>query len=140
MHLSTNFSLWEFERSQTASRHKIDNKSPLEVINELQNLVEHVLQPLRNYVNRPINISSGYRSEKLNSMIGGSSKSQHIKGQAADIECFGMGNLELFDIIKKNFDYDQLILEFHKVDYPNSGWVHISFNLGNNRFQDFSIG
>jgi hypothetical protein len=80
----------------------------------------------------PINISSGYRSKVLNHYIGGSLKSQHCEGKAADIDMDGMGsvtNKQIFDYIKNELEFDQLINEF------NYGWVHVSYNAGNNRKQ-----
>ena len=72
-------------------------------------------------------MSSGFRSEDLCEAIGSSKNSQHAKGQAADFEIFGVANAELAKWIIENLDYDQLILEFHKPDEPNSGWIHCSY-------------
>ena len=73
-------------------------------------------------------ISSGFRSARLSEAIGSSSKSQHCKGQAADIEIFGVDNKILARWIHNNIKYDQLILEFYKEsEGPNSGWVHVSY-------------
>jgi hypothetical protein len=80
----------------------------------------------------PINLSSGYRSKVLNHYISGSLKSQHCEGKAADIDMDGMGsvtNKEIFEYIKNNLEFDQLINEF------NYSWVHVSYNLGKNRKQ-----
>ena len=97
------------------------------MIENIQALVANVLQPLRDMVGRPINISSGYRSLELNHAIGGSENSQHIRGEAADIECFGVSNYALARMIIDHFSVDQLILEFHNPEEgPNSGWVHVS--------------
>ena len=135
MKLSSNFWLYEFTRSQKATRFGIDNQPDVKALEELRALVANVLQPLREMVKRPINISSGYRSPELNEMIGGSKKSQHMKGQAADIECFGLSNAALAKMIFDHFQYDQLILEFHVPEEgPNSGWIHVSHRRsGDNR-------
>ncbi len=142
MRLSKDFWLYEFTRSQTASRHGIDNTPPLAAIVEIRALVDNVLQPLRDFISRPININSGYRSEALNAAVRGSANSQHMKGQAADIECFGYSNVALFQSIRQNLYFDQLLLEFHRPeDGPNSGWVHVSFKSdGNNRGDARQLG
>ena len=97
MKLSDNFSLHEFTRSQTATRHNIDNTPSEEVIGNLQSLCLGVLQPVRTNFQKPMIISSGFRSKELNSKINGSPNSQHVFGQAADIEVLEVSNLELSD-------------------------------------------
>jgi hypothetical protein len=132
--LSDNFRLSEFLKSQTASRRGIDNSPTDEHIKNMKILVDNVLQPLREDLGKPLVITSGYRSKALNDAIGGSTSSQHSKGQAADIECLGMSNRDLAIFIRDNYDFDQLILEFYNPDEgENSGWVHVSFSEGNNR-------
>ena len=132
MKLSKNFSLSEFEKSQTATRLGIDNSIPEDRILSIQALVENVLQPVRDRFG-PVIISSGYRSPELNKAIGGSSKSQHSKAEAADFEVPGVSNKELAEWIEKNCRFDQLILEFYTPGDPNSGWVHCSMSLEHNR-------
>ena len=131
MRLSTNFTLEEFTRSQTAIRQNIDNTPTEEHSENLKLLCEMVLQPVRDHFG-PIAINSGYRGVVLNKTIGGSFKSQHCQGQAADIECPGTGNRHVADWISDNCTFDQLILEFHTPGIPDSGWVHVSFNRGSN--------
>jgi len=136
MKLSKNFSLNEFTKSQTATRHSIDNTPSMTVILNLTSLCEGVLQPVRNNFMKPMVISSGFRCEELNTKIGGSKTSQHILGQAADIEVLGVSNLELSDWIHNNLNYDQLILEFYNEKKgPHSGWVHVSFDKTNNKHE-----
>ena len=134
MRLSTNFTLEEFTRSQTAIRQNIDNTPTEEHSENLKLLCEMVLQPVRDHFG-PIAINSGYRGVVLNKTIGGSFKSQHCQGQAADNECPGTGNRHVADWISDNCTFDQLILEFHTPGIPDSGWVHVSFNRGSNRMQ-----
>ena len=134
MRLSTNFTLEEFTRSQTAIRQNIDNTPTEEHSENLKLLCEMVLQPVRDHFG-PIAINSGYRGVVLNKTIGGSFKSQHCQGQAADIECPGTGNRHVADWISDNCTFDQLILEFHTPGIPDSGRVHVSFNRGSNRMQ-----
>ncbi len=136
MKLSENFTLQELTRSQAATRHNIDNiPGPVELEN-LKALVTNILQPLRDMLQKPINVSSGYRSPELNEIIRGAKESQHMHGQAADIECFGVNNYALAKTIYDHFVYDQLILEFYSPETggPNSGWIHVSYvRIGENR-------
>ena len=135
MQLSTNFSLLELTKSQTATRKGIDNTPGPDHRNNLKSLCESVLQPVRDHFSRVVSVSSGYRSEKLCVAIGSKTTSQHAKGQAADFEIYGLSNQELANYIKENLDYDQLILEYWKKEDPNSGWVHCSYNVNVNRKQ-----
>jgi len=127
MKLSDNFSLAELIKSQTAERCNIDNNPNKEHIVSLEKLCDNILQPVRDYFQKPVMISSGYRSPELSQKIGSSSRSQHCKGQAADFEIPGVSNKELADFINDNLDFDQVILEFHDPDEINSGWVHASY-------------
>lgn len=140
MRISDNFYLSEFTNSQTARRHGIDNTPTAQQIKALTALVTNILQPVRNRFG-PIFINSGFRSKELNTAIGGSPTSQHMKGQAADIECPPVSNMDLAVWIRDNLDYDQLILEFHDPkDGPRSGWVHVSYvSPTANRKQTLSI-
>ena len=126
MKLSTNFSLTEMTKSQTATRKGIRNEPSTEHVENLIHLAETVLQPIRNEFGRPVVISSGYRSPELCEAIGSSSKSQHARGEAADFEIPGVDNMQLATWINKNCNFDQLILEFYEPGDPNSGWVHCS--------------
>ena len=129
--LSKNFALEEFTRSTTANREGISNQpGPAEIAN-ISALVLNVLQPLRDAVGFPINISSGYRSEALNSFIGGANNSQHTKGQAADL--VSQDNAKLFNYIMTNLPFDQLIWEAGNDDQPE--WVHVSYKPAFNRKQ-----
>ena len=113
--------------SNTAIRRGIENTPNQEQLSNMKLLAEKVFEPLRNYVNGPIKINSFFRSPELNKAIGGSSKSQHCKGQAIDIDdTFGrMTNAEMYNFIKEHLDFDQLIWEFGDEDNP--AWVHISY-------------
>lgn len=133
MRLSDNFTLAELVKSQTAERCGIDNTPDKEHIENLQKLCDNVLQPVRDYFQKPVTISSGYRSPKLSQKIGSSSRSQHCKGQAADFEVPGISNKELADFINENLSFDQVILEFYNPDEINSGWVHASYVGERNR-------
>jgi hypothetical protein len=137
MKLSKNFHLSEFTTSQTAARRRIDNTPPPAVIKALTDLCTHVLEPVRAHFG-PVRVSSGYRSPALNRAVGGSKTSQHVLGQAADIECPGVSNAELARWIARNTDFDQLILEFYTPGQPNSGWVHVSWRPTDRRRQSLT--
>ena len=135
MQLSSNFSLQELTKSQTATRKGIDNTPSPEHQENLRLLCEAVLQPVRDHFSRVVSVSSGYRSPELCEAIGSKSTSQHARGEAADFEIFGVSNKELADWIHYNTNYDQLILEYWNESDPNSGWVHCSFTESNKRRQ-----
>lgn len=140
MKLSQHFSLEEMIKSQTGARKGIDNTPPPEVVENLKLLCENVLEKIRIHFGRPVMVNSGYRGPKLNKAIGGVKNSQHLTGQAADIEVPGVDNSVLFCWIKDNLVFDQVILEFHKKGVPDSGWVHVSWNSKGNRKQAITIG
>lgn len=133
--LSKNFSLAELTYSSTAVNKGLNNTPTPEIITNMQILVDNVLQPLRDKLNKPLKINSGYRSIAVNTAVGGSATSDHCKGQAADIEISGMANADLANYIKENFEFTQLILEFYTQGLPNSGWVHVSYNPDNLKCQ-----
>ena len=120
----------------TATRKGIENKAGSGEIKNLTDLCYGVLEPVRAKFDKPITITSGYRSPDLNRAIGSKSDtSQHCKGEACDFEIAGVSNLQVALWINNNCDFDQLILEYWKDGEPNSGWVHCSFKDGSNRKQ-----
>lgn len=127
MRLTANFTLSELIKSGTAERLGIDNYPTQPYIDRLRALAENVLQPLRDHYGVPVTITSGYRSTELNAAIGGSPSSQHRQGEAADLEIWGVSNAEAAQWIAENCEFDQLILEFHDYQDPNSGWIHVSY-------------
>ena len=135
MQLSKHFKLEEFEKSMTATRHGITNKAGSGEIKNLTDLCYVVLEPVRAKFDKPIVVTSGYRSPELCEKIGSKSTSQHTKGEAVDFEIMGISNLKVALWIENNCDFDQLILEYWKDGEPNSGWVHCSFVEGSNRKQ-----
>ena len=136
MQLSKHFKLEEFEKSMTATRKGIENKAGSGEIKNLTDLCYGVLEPVRAKFDKPITITSGYRSPDLNRAIGSKSDtSQHCKGEACDFEIAGVSNLQVALWINNNCDFDQLILEYWKDGEPNSGLVHCSFKDGSNRKQ-----
>jgi hypothetical protein len=129
MKLSENLSLAEVTRSETAKRRGISNMPTPEHIENFKKLAENVFQPIRNHFGVPIHISSGYRSKALNTAIKGSLNSQHSLGEAIDIDmdgsANGVTNKMVFDFIKDNLDFDQMIWEFGNSTNPD--WVHVSY-------------
>ena len=131
MQITAHFTLSEFTRSESAKRHGVSNQPTPEHLKNIKILCQRVLEPIRIKFG-PINISSGYRSKVLNHYIGGSLRSQHCEGKAADLDMDDMGgvtNKQIFEYIKNELEFDQLINEF------NYGWVHVSYNTGKNRKQ-----
>lgn len=132
MKLSKNFSLAEIEHSNTAKRLGIKNEMSEEHLANMQNLIDNLIQPLRDSIG-PIRVTSGYRSPQLNKAIGGSTRSQHSKGQALDLQYWKegkMNNKVIYDwILNSGLEFDQIINEF---DYA---WIHISLKKNNNRGQ-----
>jgi hypothetical protein len=128
MKLSKNLTLAEVTKSNTASRLGIDNSPTSEHITNLIKVANNIFQPIRDHFEKPIFISSGYRSEALNNAIGGSKTSQHSKGESIDIDNDAVEyptNRMIFDYIKDHLEFDQLIYEFG--DDKNPAWVHVSF-------------
>jgi hypothetical protein len=129
MKLSQHLSLSEVIRSESAKRNGISNMPiPLHIEN-FKLLAEKVFEPVRLHFGVPIHISSGYRSVELNKCIGGSLTSEHCSGEAIDIDMDGtpngVTNKMVFDYIKDNLDFNQLIYEFG--DSKNPDWVHVSY-------------
>ena len=136
MKLSANFNLSELTKSQTAERKGIPNNPSPGQIDNLKELCMNVLQPIRSNFDKPVIVSSGFRSAEVCVAIGSSITSQHTEGKAADIEVPGIDNKELAEWIRHNLEYDQLILEFYKDGEPDSGWVHVSYDSDDNRKQN----
>lgn len=121
MQITKDFTLEELTASQTAARQGIKNAPSRKIIESLTSGCNQILQPLRDKLKTPIIISSGYRSPTLNNAVGGSSSSQHCKGEAADISVNGLTPRQLAKrIYDMGLPFDQLIVEFER-------WVHISW-------------
>jgi zinc D-Ala-D-Ala carboxypeptidase len=129
MKVTENFTLKEFTASQTAVRLNVEEQfSPSNaIVDNLKKLSTHILEPLREILGKPITITSGYRSKRLNKLIGGAVTSQHMEGKAVDIRVAGFTTEELFqEILKTDLPFDQLIQEF-------DSWIHVSFDDKKNR-------
>jgi len=134
MKLSKNLTLQECIKSGTAKRLGIDNTPKEKHVFSLKETANNIFQPVREFFNTPIYVSSGYRSEELNKAIGGSSSSQHCKGEALDLDADvfgGVTNDQIFTYIKDHLDFDQLIWEFGNEYTPD--WVHVSYKGKHNR-------
>lgn len=129
--MSKYFTIAELTKSSTATRLGIDNSPTQDIKNNLANLIDHILDPLREAYGKPIIVTSGYRCKALNKAVGGSINSQHCLGQAADIRTVSdtpEENKKLFDIVQKlDLPYDQLINEY------DFNWVHVSCSPKNRK-------
>ena len=127
MQISKHLSLAEVSRSETAKRKGINNTPSGEHLENFKKLAENILEPIREHFGVPIHISSGYRSKELNAAVGGSLSSQHCQGEAIDIDMDGttITNAEIFNYIKDNLNFDQLLWEFGNDTNPD--WVHVSY-------------
>ena len=125
--ISNHISYKEATYSRTATRLDIDNNPGDRQILNMCLIADEVFEPLRMWVGGPIKINSFFRSPKLNTAIGGSTKSQHCHGQAIDLDdTFGRAtNAEMYEFIKEHLDFDQMIWEFGDDDNPD--WVHVSY-------------
>ena len=131
--ISKHISYKEATHSNTAKINKIANKPKAEHIENMELLAEKVFEPLREWVEAPIQVNSMFRSKELNSVLKGASRSSHLTGNAMDITSMGgKTNLEMFHYIKDNLDFDQLIWEFG----AEPKWLHVSYvNEKDNRKQ-----
>jgi len=139
--ISEHITLSEAIKSQTAIRKGIDNTPNSEQIAAMKLVAEKVFEPIRAHFGKPIGISSFFRSVKLNKAIGGAASSQHCKGEAIDIDgdiLGGVSNRMIFDYVRTNLTFDQLIWEYGTDLYP--AWVHVSYKAKGNRRQVLYVG
>lgn len=133
MQLTEHFTLSEFVRSDTADRNHIDNTPSQEVVDNLRALCRNVLEPASLAFGSPIYITSGYRCPALNKAVGGKPTSQHLRGEAADLQVRGVENLrKLYKLIKDHGVFDQLLYETNK---SGVRWIHVSYKESGNRRQ-----
>lgn len=129
MQLSPHLSLAEMVRSSTAKRRGIRNLPTPEALVNMKILAEKIFEPVRQHFGVPIYVTSGYRCKALNDAIGGSPTSQHMQGEAMDIDMDGttngVTNAMIFNYIRNNLEFDQLIWEFGNSSNPD--WVHVSY-------------
>ena len=131
MQLTKNFTLAELVHSETAIAQKIDNTPPGYTMPKLLTLATGLEQVRTLLGDKPMRISSGYRSMGLNAVLGGKSTSQHTTGNAADFTCkeFGTPHEIVSAIVASDIEYDQVISE----NFKTAQWVHISFSARNRR-------
>ena len=133
MQLTEHFTLSEFVRSETADRNHIDNTPTTEVVDNLRALCRNVLEPALLAFGSPIYITSGYRCSALNKSVGGKPTSQHLRGEAADLQVHGVENLrKLYNAIKEHGVFDQLLYESNK---SGVRWIHVSYKSNGDRRQ-----
>lgn len=132
MRVSKHISYNEGVRSNTATRKGINNIPTNEEFKSMQLVAEKVFEPLREHFNLPIRINSFFRCSALNVAVGGSGSSQHCKGEAIDMKVVSkyVSNADLFNYIKANLEFDQLIWEYGTDDEPQ--WIHVSFKANDN--------
>jgi len=140
--ISPHITLAEATKSQTALRLGISNQPGPDIIKSMELVAYQIFEPLRAWHGKPIGISSFYRSPELNKAVGGSKSSQHMKGQAIDIDADifdnGLTNRQIYLWIIRNLDFDQLIWEYG--DEQNPAWVHVSYvSKEKNRHQILQI-
>ena len=132
MNLTKNFTLEELLHSDYGESHNIENLATDDVVYNLTALAQDILQPLRDLYGKPIRVNSGYRCKQINDAVGSKDTSQHLKGQAADLDCDD--NKKLYELIRDNLPFDQLI------DEKSMSWVHVSYKPhGGNRHQQLTI-
>ena len=133
--ISEHITFLEATASPTALRNGINNEPPTDILDNMKVVADKVFEPLRKWYGKPIKVNSFYRSPELNKKVGGSTTSQHVKGMAIDLSAGTKSeNKRLFDYIKANLIFDQLIWEYGGV------WVHVSYNKEKNRKQVLNIG
>ena len=139
MRISKNFTLKELTKSSTGERLGIDNQvKDQQTLVNLCALTHNILQKVREEHGRTT-VNSSFRCLDLNRAIKSSDKSQHVKGEAADIECPAIDNFKLAKWIASNLDFDQVLLEFYTKGIPDSGWVHVSYKAdGSNREKELT--
>ena len=133
--IELNFTMSELLKSDIATKYNISNIPDKQSLDNMLTLIIECLQPIRNFIDKPMIISSGYRSPRLNGhpLINGAQNSQHVTGQAVDFTIKGMTPKQIIEMIKRSgVEYDQVINE-HNI------WVHISYNKGKNRKQVLEI-
>jgi len=137
MKLSEHLTLAEVIRSDTAKRNGISNIPTDNHLDSLKILAEKIFEPIRTHFDVPIYVSSGYRSAELNKLIKGATSSQHLKGEALDLDQdgspYGITNANVFNYIKDHLSFDQLIWEAGNNQNPD--WVHVSFNTSSGGIQ-----
>jgi len=133
--ISEHITFEEATQSATAKKMNIANIPSVEELASMVTVANECFEKIRSWYGKPIRINSFFRCAELNKLVGGARNSQHVKGEAIDIDAGSLSeNRKIFDWCKKNLVFDQLIWEY------GGEWIHISFKKGMNRNQVFSIG
>lgn len=131
--MNLNFKISELIHSDKAVQKNINNMPDINSLDNMLNLIVYCLQPIRDYIKKPMVITSGYRNKEINKLVGGKENSQHLTGCAVDFHIQGISITQTIELVKKSgVEYDQLINEHNK-------WVHISFIKNKNRKANSSI-
>lgn len=132
------FNLSEFFQSSTAAKNGIKNEPSFDekatIVRNINLLVDNVLDPVRDMVNTPIIITSGYRCPQVNRLVGGVDNSQHMLGCAADFHVQGYNHSMMYEVflyIFNTLEFDQLIY------YPSKNIIHVSYVENCNRYEAF---
>ena len=131
--INLNFSISELIKSDKATKNGINNTPRIYEVDNMLNLIVFCLQPIRDILQKPMIITSGYRCKELNKLVGGKINSQHQEGKAVDFIVPNASINSVIELIRKSgVEFDQLINEYNQ-------WVHISYNKGKNRKQVLTI-
>jgi len=139
--ISPHITFREATFSNTAIRHGIINHPGVRELEAMKLVAEKIFEPVRKHFGKPILVNSFYRNPEVNRLVGGSKTSQHMKGEAIDmdaIESTGLTNRQIFEWIKENLEFDQLLWEWGNKQNP--AWVHCSYRKEGNRNQILYIG
>lgn len=124
-HFTLGEATWSREAASRGIENSLDDKA---ILKKIRAVARNILEPVRKHYGVPFRPNSFYRNKVVNRLVGGVKNSQHLKGEAVDFEIATVDNQRLFNWIKKNLDFDQLILEYYnKSKGKNSGWVHCSY-------------
>lgn len=132
--MTEHFTLNEFLRSDTASRYKIDNTPNKEQLDNIE-FVARQLEIIRSYYNKPMFISSGFRTKELNTLLKGSKTSQHMQGLAVDINLKSKEENKIFFNLVNKLIKENQIKVYQLIDEYNYKWVHIGFSKTNPKGQ-----
>ena len=125
--VSEHFTLYDISHSDTALAKDIDNRPSADIVANAKALITNIMEPIRNHFNKPVTVDCIYRCPALNKAVGGVPTSQHVKGQACDFVISGLALPVIFNYIKENLNFDQVIYE--------GTWIHVSYSATHNRKQ-----